>query len=459
MRICLLLILLSVSASAARAQKPTNAQTEAAIAEWAQEILLGSEFGGDGRICSRWTKSPTLAVIGGTSEHYEVVTDVVADINSVLAKTPIRGIRLKGRGTKSADIRVHFAPMADFDSIAKKEDFRYTRGNRGYFYNKWNAKHEIYDGVVLLATDKFSGGDLKHYTLEEITQVLGPQNDSAAFTDSVFYSGPKGNGRAQKLGFLDQQLLRFFYSHVSPGQNQQQLRSAIRRHWLKNVEFERDSKESTWAQTVLLGSEFGGSGKLCSRWTKSPRLSVFGGTQQHRRVIEDTVAHLNETLAKTPIKRIELIKPNAEGAEIRVYFARLSEFNDLAKRHHFGYPAGNFGYFYTFWNGRHEMRSAIVMLATDRLTGNNLRHYALEEITQSLGLANDSPEFSDSIFFENGSNFGNAISLSSRDQKLLRIFYNHIKPGGRRTDIREAVRKYWNVPVSAASSAASKSMP
>ena len=33
-------------------------------------------------------------------------------------------------------MQVYFARMAEFDGIAKKENFRYTPGNRGYFYNK-----------------------------------------------------------------------------------------------------------------------------------------------------------------------------------------------------------------------------------------------------------------------------------------------------------------------------------
>lgn len=443
MRLTVPAALLLITCSVAEAQKPANAQSDTAVAEWAQEILLGSEFGGDGRVCSRWIKSPTLAVIGGTDDHYQLVADVVADLNDALAKTSVQKIQLKDRSSSSADIRVYFKPIGEFVGIANKERFRYVSGNFGYFYNKWNGKHEIYDGVVLLATDRLSGGQLRHYAFEEITQVLGLQNDSAAFPDSVFYAGSDGNGRAEKLSSLDQQLVSFFYTHASPGQNQQQLRSAIQKHWLKNATFERETKESIWAQTVLLGSEFGGSGKVCSRWTRSPTLSVFGGSAQHHKVIADTVAHINETLAATPIRRIQLLKPESKHANIRVDFAPLSDFPGLARKHRFNVTPGNLGYFYTFWNGRNEIQSAFVMLATDKLSGKKLQHYALEEITQSLGLSSDSPAFPDSIFFENGSNFGSATKLSTNDRTLVRIFYNHIKPGARRNDVREAIKTHW----------------
>ncbi|MGE3805047.1 MAG: DUF2927 domain-containing protein, partial [Gemmataceae bacterium] len=105
---------------------------------------------------------------------------------------------------------------------------------------------------------------------------------------------------------------------------------------------------------------------------------------------------------------------------------------------------GNWGYFHLSWNGKFELTKAYVLIAKDKLEGKKLRHFLLEEITQSLGPASDSPAFPDSIFFQNGADGGNAERLSDLDQKLLRFFYNHLKPGAKADDVRAALKTHWS---------------
>lgn len=197
-----------------------------------------------------------------------------------------------------------------------------------------------------------------------------------------------------------------------------------------------------WVEGVTLGPEFGGGGKVCSRWVTAPTLSVFGGGDVQRKVVEDVLAHLNETLAETPIKKVELLPPDDESASVRVYFAPLAEFPSLAKKHNFKYVEGNWGYFWTFWRNN-EINRAYVLLATDKLRGDTLRHFALEEITQTLGLMNDSPESPDSVFYSKWGDGGGAQQLSELDRKLIVFFYNHVRPGDGPAQVRAAYREHW----------------
>jgi hypothetical protein len=204
-----------------------------------------------------------------------------------------------------------------------------------------------------------------------------------------------------------------------------------------------EPRVARWVEGVILGPEFGGAGKVCSRWVRSPTLSVFGAKAPQKEILERTVEQLNEVLAKTPIKEIRLLGDNDTSAEIRVYFAPLRQFPALAKQHGFPYVQGNWGYFWTFWNPRHEITRAYVLLATDKLTGDRLRHFALEEVTQSLGLSNDSAEFPESIFYSRGGDGGSATRLSDLDRKLIVFFYNHVAPGARAKEVRQATKKHW----------------
>jgi hypothetical protein len=63
------------------------AQPDAEVLRWAQQILLGPEYGGEGRICSRWVKGPTLSVLGATPEEQKVIAATVTHLNATLANT------------------------------------------------------------------------------------------------------------------------------------------------------------------------------------------------------------------------------------------------------------------------------------------------------------------------------------------------------------------------------------
>ena len=205
---------------------------------------------------------------------------------------------------------------------------------------------------------------------------------------------------------------------------------------------EPDRQTSEWIQKVLLGPEFGGTGAVCSKWTKPPSVSVHGGTPDQQRLITFAVGHLNRTLEGTKLGKLTMRPPDSE-ADIYVYFAPLEKMPELARRLKFRYVEGNWGYFWTFWGRRNEISRAYVLLANDMLKGEALQHFALEELTQALGLSNDSPVFRDSIFYAEGDNGGNAQRLSALDQKLLAFFYNHVTPGMNGAELREALEKHW----------------
>jgi hypothetical protein len=96
-----------------------------------------------------------------------------------------------------------------------------------------------------------------------------------------------------------------------------------------------------------------------------------------------------------------------------------------------------------FWNQEYAIQRAIVLLAADKLQGHSLRHFALEEITQALGLASDSPRLADSIFYASGPDGGDAQHLSDLDAQLITFFYNHVRPGARPAEVRRLFQRHW----------------
>lgn len=210
------------------------------------------------------------------------------------------------------------------------------------------------------------------------------------------------------------------------------------------------AKERLWVTQIALRSEFAEVGKsrvgVVARWTAPIRLSVMQGDSAVRADLLALIPKLNETLepAGAPIRVVE----DGDGsATLKVYYARSDALPGIARANGFEYVAGNDGYFHTFWNDAFHIQRAFVLLATDKLRGRSLRHFTCEEVTQSLGLANDSSLFADSIFYGNGSEQDTMeklpTELSPRDKKLLSFLYSHLQPGDDATKLGRAFDAHW----------------
>jgi len=202
------------------------------------------------------------------------------------------------------------------------------------------------------------------------------------------------------------------------------------------------TKSKRFVEQVILGPEFGRHQKIVSRWIVSPTVSLFGATGEHRTVVQKVIADLNSVLQPTKIALV-LRPDNDSSATIQVYFAKLADIPSLARKHGVRYEEGNWGYFATFWDDGHRINRAVIFFAEDMLFGDKLVHFAYEEITQSLGPLNDSDEFPDSIFYQNGPDGGNAQHLSALDKHLLLWLYTYAQPGDNRKTVTEQFKNTW----------------
>jgi hypothetical protein len=204
-----------------------------------------------------------------------------------------------------------------------------------------------------------------------------------------------------------------------------------------------DEQLQSWVEQVVLGPQYGGNGPVLSRWARSPSLSALGGTAEQQQIVSDVVAHINKTLALTPIKAIELLPVGRMDADILVYLVPQDSFSSIAEKHNFKYVQGNVGYFWTFWDDAHQLTHAYVLVAADKLNGKSFRHHVLVDIARSLGPMNCSPTYSDSVFYRKGETSGNTQELSYRDRVLLWLVFNLIQPGDGQAEVRAAFQQHW----------------
>ncbi|MEM6501074.1 MAG: DUF2927 domain-containing protein [Cyanobacteria bacterium P01_C01_bin.89] len=186
-------------------------------------------------------------------------------------------------------------------------------------------------------------------------------------------------------------------------------------------------------ETIAFGSEFSQSSPVrrVRKWTKNLRISVQGQpTRQDRQTLNRIVDELNELVTRDGI-RLELTETNPNVWILVVPHGKFAEYEP-------SYVPGNLGFFYTWWNGNMELVRTRILISSDRISQEERNHLIREELTQSLGLMNDSWAYQDSTFYQG---WTRTQDYSDIDRDLVRILYDpRVKPGQTPAQVRRALR-------------------
>ncbi|MDA0703629.1 MAG: DUF2927 domain-containing protein [Proteobacteria bacterium] len=185
-------------------------------------------------------------------------------------------------------------------------------------------------------------------------------------------------------------------------------------------------------ETVAFGREFAVTSEYLIKWTEPLRILLVGDdiADRHRARIETHLADLT-AITGHPIGLTE----SADEANLLLVVTRRTRFvpilteatgkKEVAERI-VRSMTGNacIGSLSSAESG--EIQAAVVLIPNDEYDDLLMRACIVEELTQSLGLLNDSDELSPSIFNDT-SRF---IDLTEHDRLLLRILYApELKPG------------------------------
>jgi hypothetical protein len=197
------------------------------VKRWAADIAIGSEYGGT-ESAVRFDDQITISVMRGG--QVGPLPEVVRTLDAELRKVGY-SLSLVPDGLSGASIEVYYVPQSEFASIGQSKGFPVHAIDSGSFWAFEDSKHRLTKGYVLLARDKLFGSSLRHFTFEEVTQVLGLMSDSPSFPESVFYAAGTYGGNAQAPSELDKRLLRFHYQHVKPGFGRAAFEAAFDQHF------------------------------------------------------------------------------------------------------------------------------------------------------------------------------------------------------------------------------------
>jgi hypothetical protein len=176
---------------------------------------------------------------------------------------------------------------------------------------------------------------------------------------------------------------------------------------------------------IALGAEFGDKLPVIKKWIDDVRIKVNGEpTEADLQTINKIIGDLNELVAGINIKLVD------KKWNMIITFSPESDFATIDQN----YVPTNYGFFWTLWDDDNfVIYDASILVASADITQQERSHLIREELTQSLGLMNDSNKYKDSIFYQD---WTNVTSFSNIDKTTIKLLYlKKIKPGMSREQV------------------------
>ena len=156
------------------------------------------------------------------------------------------------------------------------------------------------------------------------------------------------------------------------------------------------------------------------KWNRDIKMFLHGDiSKSNKKELVKVVIELNRLIY--PLK-IQLVK-HASLANSYVFFGSVAQYNkspltESKLKHSY------FGHFH-IKTYQQEIQRAHIYINTTESSKNRQKHIIREEITQSLGLLNDSYDYPESIFYQG---YSETKSFTSIDKTLVRILYGTTSP-------------------------------
>ena len=200
-------------------------------------------------------------------------------------------------------------------------------------------------------------------------------------------------------------------------------------------------------EEIAFDSEWDGKHNV-KKWTQGMYVYVdapAGVPEYLASELDVIVDELNELVGWGELPGYEMIKfvDNREAANMTIYMGAPQGFIQLepSSASRITGPGANSGYFIVHsWRSSSRIYAGSIFLnmVDPKLTDNAKKHLLREELTQSLGLMNDSVKYSRSMFYAGWTLRTNFTTL---DKRLIRTLYNpDVQPGMTKSQVRRVTR-------------------
>lgn len=198
------------------------------------------------------------------------------------------------------------------------------------------------------------------------------------------------------------------------------------------------SAEKKYFLEVAFGSEITTSYNNIRKWEGD--VNIF--------LPDSSLAYLNEEVTKV-IDEINTIQKSITLKRVYkqtesnfiIYFGHAEDYVTLYEAATAPYISANDGMFWIYWNNNYTIYKGSMYVDYFRVTESNCeRHLVREELTQALGLMNDSYEYPESIFYQP---WTCGTAYASMDTLLIKYLYNPlIKAGMSKSETTTLIKNF-----------------
>ncbi|NJM58106.1 MAG: DUF2927 domain-containing protein [Synechococcales cyanobacterium RU_4_20] len=169
---------------------------------------------------------------------------------------------------------------------------------------------------------------------------------------------------------------------------------------------------------IAFTGEFNRVVPMTRKWQEDIRIQVHGSpTRADRATLAQVVEELNGLIDGVELSVVK------QDANLGIFFVPEPEFS----RHVPSYQPVNYGFFWVRSEASGRIRQAKVLVATNLIRQRERSHLIREELTQALGLTQDSLSYADSIFYQD---WTATTQYSALDRALIQMLYQpQILPG------------------------------
>ncbi len=178
-------------------------------------------------------------------------------------------------------------------------------------------------------------------------------------------------------------------------------------------------EELEYFTEIAFGAELGDEVPVIKKWIDDVRIKVNGEpTEADLQTINKIIDDFNELIFGIKIKLVD------KRENLTITFSPESDFATIDQN----YVPTNYGFFWTLWHDDNfVIYDANILVASADITQQERSHLIREELTQSLGLMNDSNKYKDSIFYQE---WTDVTKFSEIDKAVVKLLYlKKIKPG------------------------------
>lgn len=194
------------------------------------------------------------------------------------------------------------------------------------------------------------------------------------------------------------------------------------------------AEDISYFKEIALKVEYGTQMYRIHKWTEELRLKIIGDPDvQDKHALDTTIQTLNKLSENLKLRYAQ----DNERANVEVYFIPHAEFLKHTSVEEVVLES-NWGLGAVWWNGQGEIYQAEILIAIDRPSVEERAHLIREELTQTLGVLNDSWEKPESIFYQGWG----AQDYTELDKKVVQILYDErIRPNMKEEELDRALAR------------------